>query len=271
MGPDAGGSCSQLSGVNSILGRLDILGIITCNNAMLSGKTSAEVALSAEENPFLFPLDLLGDPSQPSNIASGNGFSLSDSPSDSAAADIAPIALADGSDRLDHANLPGQRGKAGWWLLHTKPRQEKKLGEELAKLEIPHYLPVVKHKAITRGRTRITRSPLFSGYFFLCGTSDQRLRALETNRLVATHRVDDSEGLCARLQELAKLIELGAPLTAEARLAVGRKVRVKSGSFQNMEGVIIKRGGKTRLFVMVNELLGGVSLAIEEHLLEPIY
>jgi len=192
-----------------------------------SDRTPSEFAFSAEENPYLFPLDLF--------------------------------------------ESPGQGGKAAWWLLHTKPRQEKKLGEELAKLEIPHYLPVIKCKAITRGRTRITRSPLFSGYFFLRGTPDQRLRALETNRLVATHRVEDSEGLCTRLLELAKLIELGAPLTAEARLAAGRKVRVKSGSFQNMEGVVIKRGGKTRLFIMVNELLGGVSLAIEEHLLDPVY
>ena len=147
----------------------------------------------------------------------------------------------------------------------------KKLAEQLAKFEIPHYLPVVKHKAITRGRTRITRSPLFAGYFFLRGTPEQRLRALETNRLVTTHRVADGEVLCARLRELALLIDKGAPLTAEARLENGRRVRVRSGSFQNMEGVVIKRGGKTRLFIMVDKLLGGVSLDIEEHLLEPIF
>jgi len=105
----------------------------------------------------------------------------------------------------------------------------------------------------------------------LLGTPAQRLRALETNRIVATHRVDDSEGLRARLWELADLIEKGAPLTAEARLAKGRKVRVKSGPFQNMEGTVIKRGGQTRIFVMVSQLLGGVSMEIEEHLLEPVF
>jgi len=211
-------------------------------------------AFSSEENPFLFPLDLM------SPVASFQTTELERN-------------LHDVSGEVTPSWVPDSVLDTGlvWWLLHTKPRQEKKLAEQLAKLEIPHFLPVTQCRAITRGRTRITWSPLFSGYFFLRGTPAQRLRALETNRIVATHRVDDSEGLRERLWELANLIEKGAPLTAEARLATGRRVRVKSGSFQNMEGTVIKRGGKTRLFILVNQLLGGVSMEIEEHLLEPIF
>jgi len=204
---------------------------------------------SREEHPCLFPLNLLD----------GNDGLLEDN------------GEAQSSSEFEGARLAGLDNEPTWWLLHTKPRQEKKLAEQLAKFEISHYLPVTKCKAITRGRARITWSPLFSGYFFLRGTPDQRLRALETNRLVATHRVDDGEELCTQLRELANLIEKGIPLTAEARLAAGRRVRVKSGSFQNMEGTVIKRGGKTRLFIMVNQLLGGVSMEVEEHLLEPIF
>ena len=158
-----------------------------------------------------------------------------------------------------------------WWLLHTKPRQEKKLAEALLKYEIPHYLPVSQHKAVTRGRTRTTLASLFSGYFFLWATPAQRIRALETNRIVATHEVEDGARLGKRLFELAELIEQGVPLTVEARLTAGRKVRVKSGSFKGMEGTVLQRAGKTRLFIMVNELLGGVSLEVEEHQIAPIY
>lgn len=195
---------------------------------------------SVEENPFLHPLMLFHDQGTPvrESIASG------EAPTESA---------------------------ASWWLLHTKPRQEKKLAEQLGRFNIPHYLPVVKCKALTRGRARITLSPLFPSYFFLYGTPDQRLQALETNRIVASHNVDDGEGLRRRLLSLARLIEKGEPLTSEARLVEGRQVRVKSGSFQGMEGTVIKRGGKTRLFIEVNQLLGGVSLAIEEHMLEPLF
>lgn len=199
---------------------------------------------SSEGNPFLFPLNLLED----------------NFPGETEA-----------STKVESIGLEDLGNESTWWLLHTKPRQEKKLAEQLTRFGISHYLPATKHKALTRGRTRITWSPLFSGYFFLRGTLDQRLRALKTNRLVTTHRVDDGEGLQARLWDLADLIEKGAPLTAEARLATGRRVRVKSGPFQNMEGTVIKRGGKTRLFIMVSQLLGGVSMEVEEHLLDPIF
>ena len=75
--------------------------------------------------------------------------------------------------------------------------------------------------------------------------------------------------LANQLWDLADLIEKGVPLRIEERLAAGQYVRVKAGLLKDKRGVIMKRAGKTRLFVFVNELLGGVSLEIEQHLLEP--
>jgi len=224
-------------------------------------------AFSLDENPFLFPLDLMGFAAgfQAAESAENLNGVLDDSVlDDSASADVSDETTFRSPDSTVDTT-------PAWWLLHTKPRQEKKLATQLAWFEVPHYLPVVKRRAVTRGRTRVTMSPLFPGYFFLRGTPEQRLRALETNRIVAAHRVGDGEGLRARLWELADLIEKGAPLTAEARLATGSRVRVKSGLFQNMEGTVIERGGKTRLFIAINQLLGGVSMEIEEHLLEPLF
>jgi hypothetical protein len=98
---------------------------------------------------------------------------------------------------------------------------------------------------------------------------EQRLLALKTNRIVATHQVDDQKELANQLWDLADLIEKGVPLRIEERLVAGQYVRVKSGPLRDKRGVIMRRAGKTRLFVLVNEVLGGVSLDIEQHLLEP--
>jgi Transcription termination factor nusG len=156
-----------------------------------------------------------------------------------------------------------------WWLIHTRPRHEKTLARELRAFGVAHYLPVTKCKALTRGRPRVTRAPQFPGYFFMWGNSDKRLLALKTNRVVATHQVDDQASLASQLWDLADLIAKGVPLRIEERLMVGQYVRVKSGLLRDKRGVIMRRAGKTRLFVLVNELLGGVSLEIEQHLLEP--
>ena len=156
-----------------------------------------------------------------------------------------------------------------WWLTHCKPRQEKKLAEQLGSLEVPHYLPVTPYTAFTRGRPRVTQAPLFPGYLFVWADSFQRRAALETNRIVATHCVNDQTQLSEQLWTLADLIDKGVPLRVEERLVAGQRVRVKSGLLKDKQGIILRRQGKTRLFVLVNQLLGGVSLEIDQYLLEP--
>jgi transcriptional antiterminator RfaH len=159
-----------------------------------------------------------------------------------------------------------------WWLVHTKPRQEKKFAEEMLRSKIAHYLPVTYCKAVTRGRDRFAWLPLFPGYVFLNSNAEGRLSALKTNRVVAIQPVADPMHLRRQLAILADLIEQGVPLRVEEKVAPGREVEVKTGSLKGKRGVVIRRGGQTRLFIAIAELLGGVSLEleIEHHLIEPI-
>jgi transcription antitermination factor NusG len=211
-----------------------------------SGRRSANACATdtSVENPFLYPQDLL-------DVTSGRSADE----------------LSETNELLERQGSDGDSPR--WWLIHTKPRHEKTLAHELRALNVAHYLPVTKCKALTRGRPRVTRAPQFPGYLFLCGTLEQRLLALKTNRIVATHRIDDQKGLSNQLWDLADLINKGVPLRIEDRLVAGQNVRVKSGLLRDKRGVIMRRAGKTRLFVLINELLGGVSLDIEQHLLEP--
>jgi transcriptional antiterminator RfaH len=207
---------------------------------------NARTEFTAFENPFLFPLSLLDDTS---------GRSVCDAAT---------------TDRVSHRDgLDGDSDCPLWWLIHSRPRQEKALTRELRDRDIPHYLPVTKCKAFTRGRPRITRAPQFPGYLFLWGNSEQRLTALKTNRIVAAHCVQNQLQLANQLWELADLIEKEVPLRIEDRLVAGQYVRVKSGLLRDKRGIILKRAGKTRLFLFINELLGGVSVEVEQHLLEP--
>jgi transcriptional antiterminator NusG len=157
-----------------------------------------------------------------------------------------------------------------WWLLHTKSRQEKMVAEQLCTRRVPHFLPVVQKTSLSRGRTRTATLPLFTGYLFLWGNDRSRLHALQTNRVCKITRVTEGEQLRSDLRQIAKLISLGIPLTAEARLATGQRFRVKSGKFVDFEGTVIKRSDKTHLFVAVEYMQTGVSMKIEDYLLEPI-
>src|SRR5436853_4826645 len=41
---------------------------------------------------------------------------------------------------------------AAWWVLHTRPRQEKSLARQLVDARLPFYLPLVARRSLVRGR-----------------------------------------------------------------------------------------------------------------------
>jgi transcription antitermination factor NusG len=157
-----------------------------------------------------------------------------------------------------------------WWIIYTRSRQEKVLAEHLFCHGVPFYLPLIKRNSFFRGRRRVASLPLFTGYVFLFGSDEERVVALKSNRISTVQRVCDGEHLRTDLLRVADLIAMDAPLTAESRLVPGERVRVKSGPFVGYEGTVLRRAGKVRLFVAVDYLRQGISLEIDDYLLEPI-
>ena len=157
-----------------------------------------------------------------------------------------------------------------WFAVYTKARQEKSLAREMLKQRIPFYLPLVKKTNVSRGRKRVSMSPLFAGYVFLFGAEEERLRCLATNRISRVLTVEQPQQFVFDLRQFRQLIAAGAPLTIEARLAPGRSVRVRQGAFAGLEGTVLKRRGETRLLVAINFLQQGASVEIDDFLLEPL-
>jgi transcription antitermination factor NusG len=157
-----------------------------------------------------------------------------------------------------------------WWVFYTRPRQEKSLARDLLQREIAFYLPLVPRRLLIRGRAVYSHVPLFNGYLFVHGSREDRVRTLMTNRAAQVFPVDDGERLRCDLQKIKILIESGAPLTIESRLEANQPVRVRAGALMGMEGIVVRRKNQTRLVVWVKMLQQGVSLEIEDYLLEPI-
>jgi transcription antitermination factor NusG len=165
---------------------------------------------------------------------------------------------------------PAELTTGRWLALYTKARQEKSLSRELLKLRIPFYLPLVRKTNISRGRKRTSLTPLFAGYVFLCGSEEERLRALATNRICRILTVEDPDQLLFDLRQVHQLIAANAPLTVESRMAPGQRVRVRQGAFAGLEGTVLKRRGETRLLVSINFLQQGASVEIDDFLLDPL-
>jgi transcription antitermination factor NusG len=156
-----------------------------------------------------------------------------------------------------------------WWGIYTKARQEKAFVRQLLGLKVPFYLPLVPKDNLIRGRIVKSHIPLFGGYVFLFGSDEERVAGLTTNRVSTVLEVIDQQQLTADLNQVSQLIRANAPLTVERRLSPGRKVRIKAGPMAGLEGTVLSRRGKTRLLVAVTMLQQGVSMEIDDFLLEP--
>ena len=57
---------------------------------------------------------------------------------------------------------------------------------------------------------------------------------------------------------------------SDGGIAAGERVRIKSGVLKGVEGIILKRQGKTRVLVSVHFLQQGASVEIEDFQIEPV-
>jgi transcriptional antiterminator RfaH len=157
-----------------------------------------------------------------------------------------------------------------WWVAHTKPRQEKSLARALEEHKVGFNLPQVPKTSVVRGRKVTAHLPLFTSYVFIFGNEFDRHTSMTTNRIAYLMAVPDPHKLTRQLFDLSRLVTAGAPLTVESRLKAGDRVRVKSGAFAGVEGTIVARRRKCRLIVAISLIQQGVSVEIDDHLLEPI-
>jgi transcription antitermination factor NusG len=178
--------------------------------------------------------------------------------------DIHPSSLLDASGDANATHEP-------WWVMYTLARREKDLMRRLRALDIAYYSPLVhKRTRSPGGRVRESYIPLFPSYVFVCGEEAQRQQALTTQCVSRTLAVPDTRQLVHDLRQIQRLIELDAPLTVEARIEPGRRVRVRSGSMAGLEGTVVKRRGRDWLVVAIEFLQQGASVLLEDFQVEPL-
>jgi transcriptional antiterminator RfaH len=160
-----------------------------------------------------------------------------------------------------------------WWAIYTLSRQEKQLMRKLREAELPFYCPMIARRYRSpAGRLRVSHSPLFPNYVFLCGDNDARYRAVCTGHVSRCLEVDDVPQLVRDLRQLHDLIATGAPLAPESRIEPGDRVRIRNGQFAGFEGLIVRRQQETRLVIDVKFMNQGASVLLEDcqvELLEP--
>jgi transcriptional antiterminator RfaH len=157
-----------------------------------------------------------------------------------------------------------------WWVLHTRPRQEKSLARQLYSAQVPFYLPLAPRRQWVRNRPLTSYNPLFTSYLFLWANPSERVTALATSRVVHSIRVADQELLLRDLAQIHRLIGLGAAVAAEDRLTAGAVVEIQSGPLIGLRGKIVQEASRKRFIVEVNFIQRGASVLLDAASLVPV-
>ncbi|MBU4198465.1 MAG: hypothetical protein KKG09_08795 [Verrucomicrobia bacterium] len=159
-------------------------------------------------------------------------------------------------------------GPPAWYVLHTRPRCEKKLEDYCRVYHLEHYLPLRKEVKVYQRRKVEVRKPLFPGYVFARFDCSQRVGVLRSRQVVRVLTVGDQAGFICEINQIRKALTIEPTLGACPALKRGARVRIVIGPFQGLEGVVSAFKGQTRVVLNVNLIGQGVPVEVTPDMLE---
>jgi transcription antitermination factor NusG len=157
-----------------------------------------------------------------------------------------------------------------WRVLHTRSRQEKAVASALEADGVVHFLPLVRRIRRYARSKRVVEAPLFPGYLFLHGTREEAFRVVAAGRVANLIEAADQARLERELGHLRRALAADGGLDPYPYLGAGRPVRVRSGPFKGVEGVVERYDPGSRLILQIHTLGRAASLEIDPALLDPI-
>jgi transcriptional antiterminator RfaH len=154
-----------------------------------------------------------------------------------------------------------------WYLVYTKPRQEKCALENLQRQGYPCYLPTLPSERLRQGLLTVLDEPLFPRYLFIrLGQGDSAkswapIRSTKgVSRLVCfgvePTKVDDG------LIELLRKQEVSVQTEPERLFKPGERVRLTVAPFAGIEGIYQMTDGERRVMVLIEILSKPVAVRV---------
>lgn len=155
-----------------------------------------------------------------------------------------------------------------WYLIHTKPRQERCALENLERQGYACYLPMAGEWRLRTERWERVDAPLFARYLFiqldmsLTAKSWAPIRSTRgVSRLVAfgtTPAVVNDE-----LLEQIRLVEAESRALLSPVFAAGDRVKVVGGPFAGLQGLLKELDGERRAMVLIEMMSRPMLLKVE--------
>jgi transcription antitermination factor NusG len=143
-----------------------------------------------------------------------------------------------------------------WYAVFTFPQNEKSALKQLELREVESFLPTYETTRVWKNRQRVkTIKPLFPTYLFVNIEKRERQKVLQSPGVIhivgGTHQ--DASIATSEIELLRSSVQ-GLSVEPYREFLVGKTVRIKRGSMEGVEGVLVRKGNGLR-FVLSLKLI----------------
>jgi transcription antitermination factor NusG len=165
----------------------------------------------------------------------------------------------------DKYALPDQHNLTCWYATYTKARHEKWVEGQMRRSGIECFLPTYTSIRRWKDRRKQLQLPLFPGYVFVRIASTERLRVL---RMAGVVEFVTFHGKPATLPEpeienMRNTLCRNIHAQPHPFLKAGRRVRVRQGPMQGVEGVLVRNKDSFRVVLSIELIMRSIALEVD--------
>lgn len=150
-----------------------------------------------------------------------------------------------------------------WYVVHTKPRCEKKLAEHARKNAIPYYLPQYTATSVYQRRKVTFSKVMFPGYLFAVVDINHRQTLSLSGWVVNFIKVTAQQQLLHELQCIHGTHQAKDKVKPGVWLGKGLQVEISSGPLQGVKGVVESHDKLSEVRLQVSILHQAVIVSVD--------
>jgi transcription antitermination factor NusG len=164
--------------------------------------------------------------------------------------------------------------ESNWYAIHTRPRHEKWIAGQLQEKRVCTFLPLLQQIHQWSDRRSKVEVPMFSCYAFvrIIQTAEERLKVLRTPGVLGFVG-SEREGTPIpgeQIENLRRAIKENIPCAVHPFIRIGQRVRVRGGSLDGIEGILLRQGKDQSVVVSVELLRQSVAIRVEGYDVETV-
>lgn len=155
---------------------------------------------------------------------------------------------------------------ASWYALYTAPRHEKSIARQIESRGVDCFLPRYRSVRRWKDRRKELEIVLFPSYVFVRMPLRNRFQILQLPGAVRLVTFNGQPAALAddEIESLRNRLSGNCRLEPHPYLRVGRRVRVRSGPMQGLEGIIQRTRDRCRVIFSVDLIMRSIAVEVDE-------